>query len=154
MTPERAIALLRKYASDPQSFDIVLRHSKRTAEIALRYAKHIPDIDLNFIECASLLHDIGRFECPPNSPRSIQHGIVGATILRKEGVEERYALVCEHHTGAGISKEDIKEQKLNLPMRDFLPTTKEEKIIAFADKLGKADHEWTLQEVLKRYAQG
>ncbi len=78
--------------------------------------------------------------------------MVGAAILRKEGVEERYALVCEHHTGAGILAQDIEEQKLDLPVRDFLPTTREEKIIAFADKLGKADREWTLQEVKARYA--
>src|SRR3989344_1720779 len=127
MTPPEAIALLKKYASDPASLDIELRHSKRVAEIALRYAKRIPRLDLNFIECASLLHDIGRFQCPPNSPQSIRHGIVGAEILRKEGIEERYALVCEHHTGAGILAQDIKEQKLDLPLRDFIPTTKEEK---------------------------
>lgn len=151
MDAPRAISLLHKHASSPQALAIILKHSKRVAEIALRYAKRIPGMDLNFIECASLLHDIGRFQCPPKSKDSIRHGIVGAEILRKEGVEERYALVCECHLGAGISKQDIIAQKLDLPLQDFMPMTKEEKIIAHADNIGKAEREWTVQEAVERF---
>ena len=151
MDPSQAIALLRKHATSDDAFTIVLRHSKKVAEIALRYGKQIPGIDLNFLECAALLHDIGRFRCPPGSPQSIRHGIVGAEILRKEGVEERYAHICERHIGAGITAEDIREQKLDLPPQDFLPITKEEKIIAHADNIGKHDREWTLQEAVDRF---
>ena len=57
----------------------------------------------------------------------------GADLLREEGLP-RHALVCERHTGAGISLEMIKKNHLPLPQRDMLPVTLEEKLIAFADK--------------------
>lgn len=154
MTPEHAITLLRKHASDPQSFDIVLRHSQRVAEIAVGYAKQIGGMDLNFIECAALLHDIGRFQCPPGSACSSRHGFVGAELLRAEGVDEAIARVAERHVGAGISRQDIIERNLDLPHQDFLPVTREEKIITHSDNLGKADRRWTMEEAVERHARG
>ncbi|HLC66086.1 MAG TPA: HD domain-containing protein [Candidatus Nanoarchaeia archaeon] len=151
MTPERAIALLLKYATADEAITIILAHSRRVAEIALRYARRIPGIDLNFIECAALLHDIGRFQCPPGSLQSIQHGMIGAEILRQEGMEERYALICERHIGAGITVEDIQQQRLDLPLRNFSPRTREEKIIAHADNIGKAERELTVSEAVARF---
>jgi uncharacterized protein len=50
-------------------------------------------------------------------------------------------LVCERHTGAGLSKEEIIAQKLPIPHRDMLPVTIEEQIICFADKFfSKSKH--------------
>ena len=46
----------------------------------------------------------------------------------------RHALVCERHTGAGLSVEDIISQSLPLPHRDMLPLSIEEKLICYADK--------------------
>ena len=54
-------------------------------------------------------------------------------MLRGLGYD-RHALVCERHTGAGISKEDVKIRNLPLPLRDFMPLSKEEITICFADK--------------------
>jgi len=54
-------------------------------------------------------------------------------LLREEGYP-RHARVCERHTGAGISLEDIRRGNLPLPYRSFLPETMEEKVICFADK--------------------
>jgi uncharacterized protein len=42
-------------------------------------------------------------------------------------------LVCERHTGAGISRDDVIRQALPLPVRDHLPVSLEEKIICLAD---------------------
>ncbi len=101
-----AIKLLKKYAKDEDSFKKVLKHSEAVRDVAKDIAKDIKDVDLDFIESASLLHDIGRFQCGPESEDNIRHGIVGAEILREEGLKE-HALVAERHLGAGISKEDL-----------------------------------------------
>ncbi|MBQ3575964.1 MAG: phosphohydrolase, partial [Coprobacter sp.] len=58
---------------------------------------------------------------------------LGAEILRSEGLEA-HALVCERHTGAGISAQEIENQKLPLPKADMIPVSIEEKIVAYADK--------------------
>ena len=152
MAPEQAIALLKKHAPSEEAFDIVLRHSIHVAEIALEYAQRIGGMDTNFIECAALLHDIGRFRCPPGSACSSRHGLVGAELLRAEGVDEAIARVAERHVGAGISRQDIIEQNLDLPLQNFLPVTREEKIIAHSDNLGKADRRWTIEEAAERHS--
>ena len=61
------------------------------------------------------------------------HSLLGAEILRNEGLES-HALVCERHTGAGISAKEIEEQNLPLPRTDVIPISVEEKIVAYADK--------------------
>ncbi len=95
-------------------------------------------VDLHFIEEAALLHDIGmlltdtpKINCYGGQPY-IVHGILGAELLRKEGLP-RHALVCERHIGVGLSIADIKEQQLPLPLRDMRPESLEEKIVAYAD---------------------
>ena len=60
-------------------------------------------------------------------------------MLREEGLE-RYARVCERHTGAGITVHDIESRNLPLPRRDFLPETIEEQIICYADKFYSKSH--------------
>ena len=61
------------------------------------------------------------------------HSLLGADILRNEGLE-KHALVCERHTGAGISAKEIEQQNLPLPHKDVIPISIEEKIVAYADK--------------------
>jgi uncharacterized protein len=63
----------------------------------------------------------------------ICHGIIGREILEAEGLP-RHALVCEHHTGSGLTIDEIIAQELPLPHRDMLPTTIEEKLVCYADK--------------------
>ena len=54
-------------------------------------------------------------------------------MLRSQGME-RHALVCERHTGTGLTLQQIIEQGLPLPHRDMQPVSIEEQIICFADK--------------------
>ena len=60
------------------------------------------------------------------------HGYLGAELLRSEGLP-RHALVCERHTGTGISLEEIIERNLPLPHRDMVPVSLEEQLICYAD---------------------
>ena len=42
-------------------------------------------------------------------------------LLEKEGLPQ-HALVCDRHTGVGITIEDIRAQELPIPERDMTPT--------------------------------
>lgn len=151
ISEKEAIKLLRKYANSHEDFKAVLAHSKAVKKVAVDIGKEVKDVDLDFIKSASLLHDIGRFKCRPESKDSIKHGIFGADILRKEGLFD-HALVAERHLGAGISKEDIEEQGLELPLNDYIPISKEEKIIAHADNLISDDKIVSVEEAVERFS--
>ena len=122
-------------------YQILINHSRNVADKALAIAKTHPEmnLDLTFIEEASMLHDIGIRYCHApdidchGTYDYLCHGYLGAELLQKEGLP-RHASVCERHTGTGISVEMIIEEKLPLPHRDFLPVTMEEQLICFADK--------------------
>lgn len=134
--------IIRKYYTlDSLAGQSLLIHSQLVTDKAMSLAIKHPEMDLDipFIKEAAMLHDIGIFLT--NAPdigclgeyNYICHGYLGADLLRAEGLP-RHALVCERHTGAGISLEMIEEKHLPLPPRDMLPITLEEKLIAFADK--------------------
>ena len=129
------------YPEDNELKQILLVHSKMVADKALGIVDNHPELfaDRQFVEEAAILHDIGIVKtnapgifCFGDQPY-ICHGILGADMMRQEGYP-RHALVCERHTGAGLSKNDILIQKLPLPLRDFIPISIEEQIICFADK--------------------
>ena len=134
-------------------------HSRSVTDKALALAKKHPelDLDLTFIEEAAMLHDIGIFltdapdiQCFGTHPY-ICHGYLGADLVRKEGFP-RHALVCERHTGAGLSLQDIEEQGLPVPHRDMVPVSLEEEIICFADKFfskTKLDKEKSIEKARK-----
>ena len=74
-----------------------------------------------------------------------------AAGLRFDAVLPRHALVCERHTGTGITVSDIRDQHLPLPLRDFSPVSVEEQLICYADKFfskSRPDYERTPQQVL------
>lgn len=133
--------LINKFCTNEKQKEILLVHSRAVADKALEIAHRHPELlaDERFIEEASLLHDIGiikvnapAISCHGTEPY-ICHGILGAEMLRSEGME-RHALVCERHTGTGLTLQQIIEQGLPLPHRDMQPVSIEEQIICFADK--------------------
>ncbi len=136
------IEIIEKYYTiDSDTIYILLIHSEQVRNKALEITDKHPylQLDTEFIAEAAMLHDIGIFMC--NAPRIhcygthkyIEHGYLGAEILRKEGLH-RHALVCERHTGVGISLEMIIKNKLPLPKRDMMPLLLEEQLICYADK--------------------
>ncbi|MBU0992464.1 MAG: HD domain-containing protein [Proteobacteria bacterium] len=128
---------------DPEStlFKTLVTHSRLVAKKALHVAGNVPHLkpDLEFIEEACLLHDIGIYltHAPQigcyGANAYILHGYLGGNILKEKGLN-RHAMVCERHPGTGISAEAIKTHQLDLPERDMLPVSIEEQIICFADK--------------------
>ncbi len=149
ITEQQAIELLKKYSNSKESFEKVLAHSKAVEKAAVKIASKQKNVDMYLVKIGSLLHDIGRFS-DLSGKAKVRHGLIGAEILRKEGLPD-IALIAERHVGAGISKEDIIEQGLPLPHRDFMPISKEEKIVAHADNLIFDAREGTFDEVIERY---
>ena len=83
-----------------------------------------------------------------------RQGYLGAELVAAEGFP-RHALVCERHTGAGISLQNIIEQELPIPHREMLPVSLEEQIICFADKFfskTKLDKEKSIEKARKSVA--
>lgn len=129
------------YAPDTAAYRILVDHSRSVADKALCLGRQHPEmhLDLPFVEEAALLHDIGIFKC--HAPEIgchgeapyICHGYLGADLMRAEGYP-RHALVCERHTGTGISLDMIEREHLPLPYRDMRPVSLEEQLICFADK--------------------
>jgi uncharacterized protein len=139
--------IIDKYYPKGRLREILLIHSRSVTDKALEICKKHPELnaDVSFIEEAAMLHDIGIFmtdavgiECRGSQPY-LCHGHLGANLMREEGFP-KHALVCERHTGAGISKEDIETSGLPLPKQDFIPVSIEEQIICFADKFYSKTH--------------
>jgi uncharacterized protein len=143
---------------------VLVKHSEQVKNKALEIAGKHPELNLDteFITEAAMLHDIGIFLC--EAPRIhchgthqyIEHGYLGADLLRKEGLP-RHALVCERHTGTGLSLKMIEKGNLPLPHRDMLPVSPEEQVICYADKfysktqLDEAHSVDRIRDYLKRY---
>lgn len=154
------------YDTRSEAYHILVTHSRSVAGKALSIAEAHPEMNLDrtFIEEAAMLHDIGITFCNAadmdchGTYEYICHGYLGANLLRKEGYP-RHALVCERHTGTGISLQMIKENHLPLPLRDYLPISLEEQLICFADKffsktkLNKEKSIRKIQESLNRYGE-
>ena len=154
------------YDIQSKLYDILTTHSRNVADKALAIAKNHPEmnLDIKFIEEAAMLHDIGVINCyaPDIDCRGtyeyICHGHLGAEMLRKEGYP-KHALVCERHTGTGISLKMIEEQNLPIPHKDFIPISIEEQLICFADKffsktkLDKEKNITKVQESLSKYGE-
>lgn len=129
------------YSPGTRLYEIYMAHAKDVTREALRITQKHPElaVDVKFIEEAAMLHDIGIFktnapgiDCFGELPY-ICHGYLGHDLLIEEGYP-RHALVCERHTGTGLSRETIRKHKLPLPCRDLIPVSLEEQIICFADK--------------------
>ncbi len=129
------------YPEENELKRILLIHSRSVAGKALSIARKHPELELDteFIEEASMLHDIGIFltdadgiHCFGKHPY-ICHGYLGSELLKNEGFP-RHALVCERHTGAGISLAQIESMQLPIPHREMIPVSLEEQVVCFADK--------------------
>lgn len=145
------------YTPNTELYHILVQHSKQVRDKALEVALKHPQLQLDteFINEAAMLHDIGIFLC--NAPGIhchgthpyIAHGYLGADLLRKEGLP-KHALVCERHTGVGISLAYIIRKGLPLPHRELQPITLEEKVICYADKFfskTKLDAETSIENI-------
>lgn len=129
------------YPDDNDLRRLLLLHSRQVADKCLDIVRKHREltVDVQFLEEAAMLHDIGICECHAPSiycegkEPYIRHGLIGGQMLRQAGFP-RHARVCERHTGTGLTREQIVRQQLPLPEEDFVPETLEEQIVCYADK--------------------
>ena len=134
----------RYYTPGNDDYLVLVLHSRQVADLAVRLGQRLIDkgvpVDLEFVEEAAMLHDIGMcrtdapgIHCYGTEPY-IRHGILGRQMLDAIGLF-RHGRVCERHTGAGITAAEIIDQHLPIdPPRDLLPESVEEKLVCYADK--------------------
>ncbi len=142
------LSIIRKYYPvDNNLRKLLLLHSTRVADRCMYICDIHPELQLDrpFLLEAAMLHDIGIAWCHAPSifcegtEPYIKHGIIGAKLLRDEGLE-RHARVCERHTGTGLTREQIERQQLPLPVADYQPETLEEQVVCYADKFYSKSH--------------
>jgi len=141
MLRKDALELLKKEGCSED----IIRHSVTVSENALKVAKKINDkIDENVVEIGGLLHDIGR-----SKTNSVFHGIEGAKILKRYNIDPVFIDICKNHLGSGIEKQEA--EKLGLPKGDYIPKTKEERLIAYIDNLVIEDRLVSFDDALKNF---
>ena len=130
------------YPADDELRRVLLLHSRQVVDrclLIVKKHKELP-VDVQFLEEAAMLHDIGIYQCDAPSIHChgtepyIKHGPIGGDLLRQEGYP-RHARVAERHTGTGLP--------------GFEPETLEEQIVCYADKFyskSKPDHVRTVAE--------
>ena len=129
------------YPEDDALKQLLMKHSRQVADKCMKICELHPELKLDkaFVEEAAMLHDIGIRWCHAPSifccgdKHYICHGTIGGELLRKEGLT-RHALVCERHTGTGLTKEQIVRQQLPLPAEDLIPVSMEDQLVCYADK--------------------
>ncbi len=132
------------YLENPNAKDLLFqlagrspwaRHCLAVAQIARELAVQISwqtSVDVNFVNRAALLHDIGR--CKTHDP--ILHGVEGYLLLRRYKLEAE-AFVCASHVLFGLEVETA--ARFGLPARNFIPKTLEQKLVPLADFLVQHD---------------
>lgn len=136
---QQCIKLLYEEKADERIID----HVTTVYKLAMAIGKYA-NADMKLIQAGSLLHDIGR-----TKTNGIEHAVAGADILREKNIDELVVKIVEKHTGAGILPEEAK--KLNLPDRNYILETLEEKIVAQADNLVSGKKIITLSDTVNNY---
>jgi uncharacterized protein len=132
-----AIALLKKYKANRR----VMEHVTAVHDYAMEIAGKV-ECDRDLVEVGSLLHDIGRCRS-----HGIDHAVIGAGMLREEGVDERIVNIVERHLGAGLTPQEA--EQLGLPPKDYVPKAIEEKIVCHADNLISGTERVTIQDTVE-----
>jgi len=133
------LSLIHKYIpADSDVYKYYIVHVTLVTQKSITIAKNLglSDQQIEFIEEAAMLHDIGipkvsapKLGCHGDKPY-LQHMTIGKEILLKEGLP-KHAEVAEKHTT--ITKEQIIKLKLPLDPKDMFPTFLEGEIIAYSD---------------------
>lgn len=140
------------YGDNPELRRIVTIHSEQVAKKAIEIceSRKLP-LDTKDVYIAAMLHDIGVVNCHApdicayGSLPYIQHGIEGRKILEENGLY-RFASICDTHTGSGISKENIRKNKIPLPPKDYFPISLLEKLICYSDKFFSKSQDLTKEK--------
>lgn len=133
-------ALHERHAPTPAALDAVYTHCRIVCDIAEQlHARSGTDADVGLVRAGALLHDVGVYRLYDDAgrldhARYIWHGLLGHELLLAEGLPEALCRFASHHTGVGITREEVLRQELPLPPADYLAETPEELLVMYADK--------------------
>jgi uncharacterized protein len=146
-TDKEILALHEKHAPAPGALDLVYAHCVIVCAVAEQLCSRpgsglgvdIDAVDIDTVRAGSLLHDIGVYRLYDDAgdldhANYIRHGLVGYELLRAEGLPETICRFASHHTGVGLSRDDVIAQRLPIPPADYLAETGEERLVMYADK--------------------
>ena len=164
ITYEEILSLHKKYAPSDAVYDLVFTHCRIVRDIALQLIDdNTLSVDKDLVMVGALLHDIGvhpLFGADGKLRKDVHyitHGTEGETILKNEGYPESIWRFASHHTGVGLSSQDITDQNLPLPPRNYLAESDEELLVMYADKFHSKttppyfnSYEW-YEEYVKRF---
>ncbi|GIF23868.1 uncharacterized protein BJ973_004480 [Actinoplanes tereljensis] len=129
----RIRALHRELAADDATFELVYTHCEIVWAIAEQLIRdRLLAVDADLVRAGCLAHDVGVHLL--NGAAYIRHGILGEELLRERGFPAEVARFCGHHTGVGLTRDDVERQQLPLPPGDYLAETPEERLVMYADK--------------------
>lgn len=112
----------------------VLRHSLEVNRIAVFLGKKLKesgiDLNLELLEAASLLHDIGKMLADETDMGHVEAGV---KILKDEGFPQIAEIIRKHSISAILEE-------------DRIPITWEEKLVYYADKRVRGDELVSIEE--------
>ena len=123
----------------------VVAHCRKVSSMALSLADRLREpADRELVRLGGLFHDIGR-----SRTHDIAHAIAGVEIGRALGFSEQLLKIIERHIGAGITAAEAR--RLGLPEQDYLPLTREEQLVSYADNLISGERDMSYHEALDRF---
>jgi uncharacterized protein len=138
-TDAEILALHAKHAPAQAALDLVYGHCLIVRGIAEQLLTRVDDVDGDLVRAGALLHDIGVYRLYDDAgeldqANYVRHGVLGHELLAEEGLPERICRFASHHTGVGISRDEVIRQGLPIPPGDYMAETREETIVMYADK--------------------
>ncbi len=106
---------------------VVVRHCCVVNLVALSIARRC-GADLELVNAASLLHDIGR-----SRTHGVQHVAEGVRIAKEHQLPDDLVNCIGRHIASGFTSEEA--EALGLTKGDYMPVTLEDKVVNFADNL-------------------
>ena len=124
----------------------IIKHELAVMREARDIAHNITKSPVNskLVKIGALIHDIGRIQT-----HTLAHGPFGGDIIRQAGLPEELARIAERHSMAGLSPKEAK--RFDLPNRNYIPQTLEEKIVCLADKYHIGSQKVSIQERFDRW---
>ncbi|GAB3480658.1 HD domain-containing protein [Nocardiopsis coralliicola] len=129
-----------RYAPTAHALGLIEEHCRIVAAIAEQLIDRSGlDVDRGLVRAGALLHDIGvyalyRPDGELDHAQYIRHGVLGAALLEQEGYPEELCRFCSHHTGVGVTADDVRRQGLPIPEADYTAVSAEEQLVMYADK--------------------
>ena len=135
----------------------VFRHSLKVFQIVKKLSEKL-DVNKKVLYPGALLHDIGRMA---EIIHPIQHAVEGEKIILQSEIFDlmdnetriKVSKICRNHIGCGITAKDIENQKLPLPVTDYIPETTEELLVSFADNICCGDKISGINSAVTRFSQ-